>query len=118
MAACCSSGDREASQCAENGVLDIGEVDLDLDVMLVLVGDEEAEVAAELVEGAEFVVEFEFDPLYLAGILARSLRVSVDGHLGERGGLVARQPRKIEVRIAVERSARVGSAREEPPFQK
>jgi hypothetical protein len=49
----------EASQCAENGGSELFISDLDRGVGLLVLGVEEAEVAAELVEGAELFVQLE-----------------------------------------------------------
>jgi hypothetical protein len=61
-AACRCSGGSEAIQCAENGGSELFNSDLDRGVGLLVLGVEEAEMATELVECAEFVVELELDP--------------------------------------------------------
>src|SRR5271167_4688740 len=60
IAALCSSSGSEASQFAENCVLEIFEVDLCLDLVLVLVG-KEAKVAAQIDQGGLLVVQLESD---------------------------------------------------------
>ena len=69
--------------------------------MLLLLHREKAEVAAEVDQGGAFVVELELHASDGARILAAAVDKIFDGHFRERGGLVARQCRKIEVRIAV-----------------
>ena len=59
IAALCSLS-MEASQCAENCISDIVDIDLDRGVGLLVLGVEEPEVATEIDQGGELVVELEF----------------------------------------------------------
>jgi hypothetical protein len=63
MAARCSSSVMEASQCAENGLPEIVNIDRDLDVVLLLLFAEDAEVASQVDQGGALVVQLECDAL-------------------------------------------------------
>ena len=71
----------EASQCAEDGISEIVNIDLDIVVGLLVLALEDAEVATELVEGAELVEQLECHALAGGAALHR--------HLAERRRLVA-----------------------------
>ncbi len=61
IAALCSLSVMEASQCAENCISHIVNIDLDRGVGLLVLGVEEAEVATEIDQGGALVVQLEFD---------------------------------------------------------
>ena len=73
---------------------------MDFSAQLELVGFEDPEMPTEIDQCGSFVGKFEFDAFDLARIFAAAFAIGVDGNFVQSGGLVARQRRKIEVRVA------------------
>ena len=92
IAALCSLS-MEASQCAENCISHIVNIDLDRGVGLLVLGVEEPEVATEIDQGGELVVELEFDALAAADVL--------DRHFAQRRRLVFEPGPKNRGRVAL-----------------
>jgi hypothetical protein len=61
---------------------------------------EQTEMPAEVDQRGPLVVKLELHALYIARIITAAVDVILHSHLVERRGLVARQSREIEVRVA------------------